>query len=1302
MKKKLSIFCSFLLAVQMVLSMISIPTFAEEEKIKYEVPQSPHETYNMNLDWQFLVPVSDQKWDKNQNKYVDVGMTLEMSLRNSKDTSGRYFFDKDYDESNVAPVNYYENGDPDNLVQKTGRGYYDTHGNLIEGDVWTTVSIPHSINGLQAFAHNGVDAGERGSDRCFLLYRKTITVPEGEKFIFELEGIRQAAYVWVNGQEVGYYEAGITAMGFDISNYVTPGETAVIAIAEDGTSSRGATEYISETKPSGILYSTDPADFDWSTQWGKRDGSGYQWNTIDFNESQIGLLYDAYLHVTESVYQTFPLYNNLKTTGNYIYASNFDIKEKTATITVDAEVRNESDSDKNLTLEVNIVDPDGNLKWSFESAPNTARKASDAGIVYQTTVKDTAYDTDENGNVISENVTTWETVEVTHITASIDAKDVRFWNLDDPYMYDVYTLLKDEDGNILDIQKKTTGFRKVSYSIDTGLEINDRDAWLPGYAQRSTDEWAVIGVANDWMNDYDMKLLKESNADFIRWMHVAPKPAEVRASDKYGVAIACPAGDKEGKAPDGRTWSQRVEAMRDVIIYYRNSPSVIFWETGNSQMGTASKANEMAKLRDELDPNGMRFIGARSTTSSDELNYDYNYAGTMLHNYGEAAKEAMAANGKYGPIMETEYNREEAPRRVWDDYSPPDYDYVNKYLGPGASKEDYHDVWDMTQEDLSISAVRSYSGFYNGRVGGADGSNIYSAAAMMVWSDSNMHNRNSGSENCRTSGRVDPIRQTKDSYYAVQAAQSDTPKVDILGHWSYPAVSDDTYNYYDKSLQTVDGVSYYVYDTSTKLKRDPTKKTVYVIGSPDVAKVELYCITDGEEKLIGTCDVPTSTFIYEFPNVNVTEGDSVKAVAYDARNNIIANDEIQRTYEAYSLKLTPVTSDEGWKADGADIAFFDVEVFDKNGNVCALNYDKINFTYSGEGIYLGGYNGGMGDSCFQNSAESEGLSNYFGGNKDEVSTIHKDYVYAECGTNRIFVKSKRNAGEFTLNATLCDSNGNETDITTSASVTSEPVAVEGGLTTAMPARQSYIYAENAPEIESAPSMVSLSDEFTVDWEKAVRVEKVDDTVYYTVTLNGETIDLPVRAYEGLMNSVFAPVMPVLDALKELGADIEYTYDETNPDDPKLTVVVDGGTDNGGHTMWCHLSENILHVDGDTDQSSDFPHIVDGEFCFELSMIFKYIDGVNTLIESGNVYAITYEGTAPKNPEITVVPESGTSVTVTVTNEPEDSVLYAVQYEEDGALKKVKIINSGDNIDFMPDKVFLWKTDMTPLTKWEKQ
>lgn len=60
--------------------------------------------------------------------------------------------------------------------------------------------------------------------------------------------------------------------------------------------------------------------------------------------------------------------------------------------------------------------------------------------------------------------------------------------------------------------KKETGFRKVEYDINNGgLRINDKSVYLKGYAQRSTNEWAVIGVANDWLTDIDMQLIKESN-----------------------------------------------------------------------------------------------------------------------------------------------------------------------------------------------------------------------------------------------------------------------------------------------------------------------------------------------------------------------------------------------------------------------------------------------------------------------------------------------------------------------------------------------------------------------------------------------------------------------------------------------------------------------------------------------------------------------------------------------------------------------------------------------------------------------
>ncbi len=1087
MKRKGFAFLAAVIASQLLLSgAATVSVSAESDGIgeAYTAPESPAVTYNMNLDWKF--------YDTHSDKEIWSAMAMA-------DKDGKKFYEVGYDDSE-----------------------------------WETVSIPHGIGGgTNSFTNANTDAG--GGYRSVLLYRKTFTVPasaKGGKVFFELEGIRQAAYVWVNGEKVGYYEAGIAAMGFDLTNYVTPGEEAVIAILNDGTTARGTT--------GRIPYETIPGD-EWGSSYTPDNykhqskdvvGAQYQWNTKDFNEPQIGLEYDAYLHVKGNVYQTLPLYNNLKTTGNYIYADNFDIRSKKATIHVDAEVRNESDTDGNYTLEVNVVDMDGNLKYNFESSAAEVKKASDKGVVYQTAVESDVYNEDKLTNYTG--ITDVVTPDVTYINASFDAEDMRFWSTEDPYLYTVYTVLKDGDGKVVDVQKKDTGFRKITFDQNSGIMINDKSVWMPGYAQRSTNEWAVLGVSPDWLEDYDMALLKENNSNFIRWMHVAPKPFEVRSSDRYGVAVVCPAGDKEG-ASSGRQWTQRTEAMRDVMIYFRNSPSVVFWETGNSAVGDAARANDMARIRDKVDPHGMRFTGARSTQAADQLNFDYNYAGTMYGNYGANAVNAMKSNGIMGPIMETEYARDEAPRRVWDKFSPPDFDYVNKFISKGG-KLDGYDVWNKSQEEASVDNVREYNGYYSNRNG--YGSSIYSAAAMMVWSDSNMHTRNTATENCRTTGRVDPVRQTKEMFEATKAAQSSESAIHIIGHWSYPELTDDTYNYYGTNQVAVDGShSYEAYDMTKKYKRDPIHKTVYVIGSADISKVELYRIDGSDETLLGTDDAAEANFIYQFDNIDVTKGDGVIAKAYDARGTEVARDEIARTYDAVSLRLTPHTAVKedadgntvtDWRADGADIAYFDVEVVDKNGNVCALNYDKINFTYSGNGTYLGGYNSGSGAGCFQNSSDTTGLSFYFGGAKDGVSTIGKDYVYAENGTNRIFVRSTRTAGDFTLSASM------DGMLPVSATISSEPVAVEGGLTLAMPSVLKP-GASAAPVTSNvAPMKPLMLKKLIIDWAKVKTVTEQDTTDYYDVYLGDTKLELSARAYKGTMDNMFGPAYEILTAAKNAG------------------------------------------------------------------------------------------------------------------------------------------------------------------------
>ena len=165
-------------------------------------------------------------------------------------------------------------------------------------------------------------------------------------------------------------------------------------------------------------------------------------------------------------------------------------------------------------------------------ATSTAATAADAGKVYLTSLEPDVYDT-------APQPTRLNGPKTTTIVAEGRAKGLVFWSPETPHLYDVTVTLVGEDGTVLDSETIRTGFRHVAYdAAKGGLLVNGRNVWLPGYAQRATDEWAAIGVAPDWLQDYDAALIRRSNANFVRWMHVAPKPAPVRAFEKrHGAKI---------------------------------------------------------------------------------------------------------------------------------------------------------------------------------------------------------------------------------------------------------------------------------------------------------------------------------------------------------------------------------------------------------------------------------------------------------------------------------------------------------------------------------------------------------------------------------------------------------------------------------------------------------------------------------------------------------------------------------------------------------------------------------------------
>ena len=50
--------------------------------------------------------------------------------------------------------------------------------------------------------------------------------------------------------------------------------------------------------------------------------------------------------------------------------------------------------------------------------------------------------------------------------------------------------------------------------------------------------------------------------------------------------------------------------MRDTMIFYRNSPSIFFWEAGNTIV-TPEQMTQMVEMRKTLDPHGGRDIEGR-------------------------------------------------------------------------------------------------------------------------------------------------------------------------------------------------------------------------------------------------------------------------------------------------------------------------------------------------------------------------------------------------------------------------------------------------------------------------------------------------------------------------------------------------------------------------------------------------------------------------------------------------------------------------------------------------------------------
>ena len=693
---------------------------------------------------------------------------------------------------------------------------------------WKQVTLPHAFNEDEAFKLSI----EQLTDTV-VWYRKSFQIPElksNQKVFVEFEGGRQRGDFYLNGHYLGRHENGVMAVGFDLTPHIKEGEN-VIAVRTDN---------------------------DWMYRE-EGTNSKFQWNDRNFNANYGGIPKNVFLYVTDNVYQTLPLYSNLKTTGVYVYAQDFDIQGRKATIHAESEVRNDSKATRQFSYQVTILDADGKLMKTFQGDKVTLK----AG-------------------------------ETKTVKASAILHNLHFWSWGYGYLYTVKTALKDDNNQIFDEVSTRTGFRKTRFA-EGKIWLNDRVIQMKGYAQRTSNEWPAVGLSVPaWLSDFSNDLMVKGNANLVRWMHATPWKQDVESCDRVGLIQAMPAGDAE-KDREGRQWEQRVELMRDAIIYNRNNPSILFYECGNKAISREHMI-EMKAVRDKYDPFGGRAIGSREMLDIREAEY----GGEMLY----------INRSEHHPMWATEYCRDEGLRKCWDEYSYPFHKEGDGPLYKGQPATDYN----RNQDELAITMIARWYDYWRERPG--TGNRVSSGGTKIIFSDTNTHYR--GAENYRRSGVTDAMRIEKDAFYAHQVmwdgwVDTEKDQTYIIGHWNYP---------------------------------ENTVKPVQVVSTGEEVELFLNGNSLGKGKR-------QYNFLFTFDNVAFKPG-KLEAVSYNKAGKEISRYAVNTAGEPASLKLTAIQNPEGFHADGADMTLIQVEVVDKDGQRCPLDNRTIQFTLKGQAEWRGG------------------------------------------------------------------------------------------------------------------------------------------------------------------------------------------------------------------------------------------------------------------------------------------------------------------------------------------------------------
>lgn len=558
---------------------------------------------------------------------------------------------------------------------------------------------------------------------------------------------------------------------------------------------------------------------------------------------------------------------------------------------------------------------------------------------YRPVVKNTVYD--PQGKIVA-------TKASASLTQKLHVKSPQLWSIESPKVYSVKTEIV-VDGKVVDTEITTTGFRSFRFDAKTGFWLNGKNFKLNGVCEHH--DLGCLGAAfnEDAMRRKLIKL-KEMGVNALRCSHNPPAPELLNLCDTMGLVVMDESFDmwrrKKTKNDYARFFDEWHERdLSDLVLRDRNHPSIILWSIGNEVLEQWSSADadeltlEQANLilnaghdastlahGKELSPNSLLTIhladiikkydktrpitaGCNEPDPNNHLfksgaidvigfNYHHQWVKDVPKNFPNKPfifSESVSALQTRGFYMMPSDSIYVAPVEWWKPYTDPSF-MCSSYDNMHAPWSSTHEqTWDVVKHTPYVGGQFIWTGFdYIGEP------TPYGFPARSSYF-----------------GIIDLAGFPKDSYYLYQSEWTNRKVLHLFPHWNWiEGQTIDMWCYYNQA----DEVELFVNGKSQGVRR----KAHYGVALPDATEYHVMWRVK-----------------YEPGEVRVVARKNGKQVGEETIRTAGAPDHLRLSLD-YQGKTT---------------TFVNVEVVDKDGNLCPNAENQVFFSLDGKAEILGVDNG---------------------------------------------------------------------------------------------------------------------------------------------------------------------------------------------------------------------------------------------------------------------------------------------------------------------------------------------------------